>query len=139
MNPERDANRIVRSWLEATVSFGDFQEVPELEDKFSIALQCSRMFDASTWILGGEIDESTHVGTEVGTRSAFIVRDGSAQQVVFWFEDSPPAADCLTFVNAISDEDLVNAGFMPVEEGEDHAAGKPGRLGGHCSEPVPVS
>ena len=97
--------------------------------RFTIGLECSRMFDDTTWILGGEIVQSTSEGQAVGTRSAVIVRDGSPQQVILWFEDpsSPAGAGCAAFVNAIPDEEVVNGGFVPVEEGE---ISLPASLGG---------
>ena len=74
-------------------------------DRFTIGLECSRMFDDTTWILGGDIIQSTSEGQAVGTRSAVIIRDGSPQQVILWFEDpaSPAGAGCAAFVNAIPD------------------------------------
>ena len=89
-------------------------------DRFTIGLECFRMFDDTTWILGGEIVQSTSEGQAVGTRVAVIVRDGSPQQVILWFEDpsSPAGAGCAALVNAIPDEEVVNGGFVPVEHGE---------------------
>ena len=97
--------------------------------RFTIGLECSRMFDDTTWILGGEVIQSTSEGQAVGARSAVIARDGSPQQVILWFEDpsSPAAAGCPAFVNAIPDEEVVNGGFVPVDEGE---ISLPASLGG---------
>ena len=102
----------------AKVSFGDFQEVPELEDMFVIELQCARQFDDTTTILGGTVETSTHVGLTPGTRAAIILRDGSPQELVFWFEDAAPGDDCAGFVDGISDQDVINSGFVPVSGGE---------------------
>jgi hypothetical protein len=96
----------------AKVSFGDFQEVPELEDHFTISLQCGRMFDSTTWMLAGVVDTSTHVGLKVGTRSAVIVRDGSPQEIGLWIEEPPVATDCPSFVTDIPKEAVENPGAM---------------------------
>lgn len=97
--------------------------------RFTIGLECFRMFDDTTWVLGGEIIQSTSEGQAVGARSAVIVRDGSPQQAILWFEDpsSPAGAGCAAFVNAIPDEEVVNGGFVPVEDGE---ISLPASLGG---------
>ena len=85
--------------------------------RFTIGLECSRMFDDTTWILGGDIVQSTSEGQAVGARSAVIVRDASPQQVILWFEDpaSPAGAGCAAFINAIPDDEVVNEGFVPVD------------------------
>jgi hypothetical protein len=92
--------------------------VSHAPDRFTIGLECARMFDDTTWILGGEIEESTAEDQAVGTRSAVIVRDGAPQQVILWFEDPPPAADCPAFVDSITDEAIAGSTFGPVQEGE---------------------
>ncbi|HET8785090.1 MAG TPA: hypothetical protein VFM38_05600 [Candidatus Limnocylindrales bacterium] len=103
----------------ANVSYGDFQEVPELEDQFTISIVCGRMFDASTWILAGEVDKSTHVGLRVGTRAAVFVRNSSPQEVGFWIEEPPLAADCPSFVGAIPDDAIDQPGALaPVSQGQ---------------------
>jgi hypothetical protein len=98
----------------AKVSFGAFQEVPELEDMFLIGLQCARQLDDTTWILGGVIEESTHTGQTVGSAAALIVRDSSPQQVVLWFDDAAPTADCPGFVEGITDAVMQEAIFSTV-------------------------
>ena len=102
--------------------------VANAPDRFTIGLECFRMFDDTTWILGGEIVESTSAGQPVGTRTAVLVRDGSPQQVILWFEDaaSPAGAGCPAFVNAILREGVVNGGFAAVEEGEITLPASPG-------------
>ena len=87
-------------------------------DEFTIALECSREFDDTTWILAGTTTESTTDNSPVGSRSAILVRDGAPQEVILWFEDPPPAEDCAGFLEGIPEEDIVNAGFTPVTEGE---------------------
>jgi hypothetical protein len=87
-------------------------------DEFTIALECSRQFDDTTWILGGTTTESTTDNSPVGTRSAVLVRDGEPQELILWFEDPPPADDCAGVVNALQDDAIVNAGFVPATEGE---------------------
>ena len=87
-------------------------------DEFTIDLECSRQFDDTTWILGGTTTESTTDNSPVGTRSAVLVRDGTPQELILWFEDPPPADDCAGFVNGLQDGEVVNAGFGPATEGE---------------------
>jgi hypothetical protein len=104
----------------ATVSYG--------ADQFTIGLHCARMFDDTTWMLGGEIDESTPGGQPVGTRTAVIVREGSPQQVSLWFDDPSAGADCPAFLNGIPNDAVEGLGYLrPVKEGE---ISLPNRLGG---------
>jgi hypothetical protein len=84
------------------------------------------MADATTTILGGKIVQSTSPERTIGMRSAVLVRDGSPQQVIPWFEDQPRAADCAAFVDAITDEEVANGGFVPVEEGQILLPANPG-------------
>ena len=69
----------------------------------TIRLQCSRRFDEQTWMLSGEIEESTGEGLPIGTCMAEIVRDGSPQQASIWSAEGPTADDCEAFVSAIPD------------------------------------
>ncbi len=109
-------------------------------DRFTIGLECSRMFDDTTWILGGEIIQSTSEGQAVGTRSAVIVRDGSPQQVILWFEDpsSPAGAGCAAFVNAIPRRRGREWGLRARRGRRDLAPGQPRRLALPLLRPVPV-
>ena len=99
------------------------------------------MFDDTTWILGGEIVRvDVMLGRTVGTRigGPRPRRLTAAGDLLVRGLASPAAAGCPAFVNAIPDDDIANAGFTPVEEGE---ITLPAGLGGcrQCSEPVPVA
>jgi hypothetical protein len=87
-------------------------------DEFTIGLECSRQFDETTWILAGTTTESTTDNSPVGTHAAVLVRDGAPQELILWFEDPPAADDCAGFVDALEDDQIVNAGFGPATEGE---------------------
>lgn len=83
-----------------------------------IRFGCARLFDATTWMLAGEIEGATPGTVDVGTRTALIVREGSPQQVGLWFEDAPPAADCDAFVSAIPADAVEDpASLSPVTDG----------------------
>ena len=87
-------------------------------DEFTIGLECSRQSDETTWILAGTTTESTTDNSPVGTHAAVLVRDGAPQELILWFEDPPAADDCAGFVDALEDDQIVNAGFGPATEGE---------------------
>jgi hypothetical protein len=84
----------------------------------TMGLQCARQFDAQTWMLAGEVGESSGEGLPIGTWMAVIVRDGSPQQVGIW-PASAPTADCAEFVSQIPDRAVEGPNqITPVKDGE---------------------
>jgi hypothetical protein len=86
---------------------------------FAVGLECARKFDATTWMLGGEVTESRREDVAAGTRMAITVRGGPPQQISLWFEDPPPAADCPAFLDAVPADAVQNEEYFgPVIAGQ---------------------
>ena len=85
---------------------------------FTIGLDCLRRFDEQTWILGGQIDQSSIPGYEPGMRRAVIVRDTLPQQAANWGPEASGAADCAEFVSTIPNFAIDSTDALaPVTEG----------------------
>ena len=89
-------------------------------DRFTIGLECSRMFDDTTWILGGEIMQSTSEGQPVGTRTAVHGprRLAAAGDPLVRGRGVAGGRRLRGIRQCDPDEEVVNGGFAPVEEGE---------------------
>ena len=95
---------IVNVDMRATVngsSLSGSADVAAPAGTFAGRLECARQVDDRTWMLAGEVEQTSMQEPTVGTWMSLIVRDGSPQEAGIVFADGPTADDCAEFVREI--------------------------------------
>jgi hypothetical protein len=84
------------------------------DGEFSVDLQCTRTADIGVIrviLIGGDIVPSTQ--DPEGGRVAIALQPATPVKAILWFEDQPPAASCMAFLESIPDDVAIS--LQPVD------------------------
>jgi hypothetical protein len=84
--------------------------------RFTADLECERTTPGGLIVIGGTVTESTLTMASLapqGNRVAIVIQRGPPMQALPHFEDHPPAATCLAFLESVTDAGAADA-LVPI-------------------------